>query len=833
MTLTKDDEEVGSQETEDDGCAVWSDLGPGDYSVAEETREGWTNLNSTTHDFGTVESGETYTHTFVNTQLGSITVEKQTNPDADETTFDFTGEIEATLSDGQTDSKLNVLPGTYEVTETAKTGWDLTNIICSDENSAGNGITRTASFNVEPGEDVTCTFNNQKRGSIVVTKYQDNNGNGQQDANEPELEGWDMTLNQDGPQFPLTQSTGQDGTTTFDNLYPASYGLSETIKEGWTLSDISCTSDEKAGPSDQDSFLAQPLNNVNLNNHLVDVEPGQTTECYVGNIPPVPVLTIDKSNNTGGADKRPSQDVVFTLTVTASDSDVINTKVVDLPAGGFAYRAGSWTANSNVRGDLKAATITTEPTYASPGTWNLGDMVEGEVVTLTYVADIANDQQTGLYKDLAWTEGESLASAQVLGNESTGTFVGTDVNVITDPQTDTAEISVKKEEKKEGDVLGAVLPATGADSQWVMFGLYGLASGFLLVLIGLTMRAKKLRLGKYFAATIFAVALTLSTGAVRTEAAATNLSVRLYQPDSPSNNEDLKLNFVTLDTLSRGITARCYKKGPSDAIFTQFGSDINISPAGGNNANCVPGSAVLSSTGTYSFYVGVTADAESVSSAVVSLDFVAGNSEKPGAPYNYSKSKIESCKYRISFHTSNDSGKTVKVALYRSENTSFGIDDSNKVGEVAIGSNADGQIDNTIPDCDKTYYYAIRAYNLFGKGSDVVGDSVTVTITEGGTTTTTTAASSPAGTTTGGALPSTESQVEEGSEGAEAEEGETQGETAEGKAEEVLGAQSDKNPAQNLMKSLASNPVGTGVGLVIFAIIAYVFFKKNPFKKAQ
>ena len=100
---------------------------------------------------------------------GKIIVEKQTIPDGDAATFSFTGARTGTISDGDT-LELLVEPGTYTMTESAKTGWDLTSISCNDANSTGNVGTRTATFIVASEETVKCTFTNTKQGKITIVK---------------------------------------------------------------------------------------------------------------------------------------------------------------------------------------------------------------------------------------------------------------------------------------------------------------------------------------------------------------------------------------------------------------------------------------------------------------------------------------------------------------------------------------------------------------------------------------------------------------------------------------------------------------------------------------
>jgi hypothetical protein len=98
-------------------------------------------------------------------EKGRIEIEKQTVPNGDPTTFGFTGEIIATLGDGQSDGK-DVDAGTYTVSETALAGWTLTGIVCNDNNSSGTG--NTATFNVAAGETVRCVFTNTKNAATTT-----------------------------------------------------------------------------------------------------------------------------------------------------------------------------------------------------------------------------------------------------------------------------------------------------------------------------------------------------------------------------------------------------------------------------------------------------------------------------------------------------------------------------------------------------------------------------------------------------------------------------------------------------------------------------------------
>ncbi len=159
------------------------DLAPGTYSVSEDVPAGWALTSAVCSDESSPSSislaaGETVTCVFTNTKRGSIIVEKQTLPDGSAGQFTFTGDAAGTIGDNGQITVANLLPGTYTSTEAAAEGWNLSSISCSDANSTGAVDTRTATFRLEAGEVVKCTFTNFKplpsgQGAIDVQKSAD------------------------------------------------------------------------------------------------------------------------------------------------------------------------------------------------------------------------------------------------------------------------------------------------------------------------------------------------------------------------------------------------------------------------------------------------------------------------------------------------------------------------------------------------------------------------------------------------------------------------------------------------------------------------------------
>jgi hypothetical protein len=279
-------------------------------------------------------------------------------------------------------------------------------------------------------------------------------------------------------------------------------------------------------------------------------------------------------------------------------------------------------------------------------------------------------------------------------------------------------------------------------------------------------------------------------------------SIKLEQPQTQTYKNDFGLTFVALDTNpSQLVTVQCQKKGPSDADFVNFGSLIVLS-SGGNTDVCQVNSGIVNQNEfIYQFRAIANGSTSNVLSNSVSVKF---NDQAPGAPEGYSKTMSDSCTYKISFKTANDS-KTVRVVLYRSTETIFTVDLGHQVNALNIGPNTEGSIlDNITPNCNTTYYYVIRAYDTYGKGSDLRGDSnVTTTVVN------------PTATQVQGAILVTTSE------------------------EEVLGSTESAEPSispevinTNVPNWILTHKKISLLGLIIIVCV-YLFFNRKPHKKAK
>jgi len=114
-----------------------------------------------------LDAGEMIICTFTNTRRGSVVVAGETVPEDASGLFQFTGVPTGTISGNGTLVASNLTPGTYTSTQIDPAPeFELTAVACDDAGSAtvssGDPTTRSAVYNLDPGETVTCTFTNEK-----------------------------------------------------------------------------------------------------------------------------------------------------------------------------------------------------------------------------------------------------------------------------------------------------------------------------------------------------------------------------------------------------------------------------------------------------------------------------------------------------------------------------------------------------------------------------------------------------------------------------------------------------------------------------------------------
>ncbi len=117
--------------------------------------------------------------TFTNSREGSITVRKQAV--GADGTFGFTSthpslpSFELSTKGGWGEMVATDLPaGTYEISEKQIDGWSLTSLSCSGGTAEAQLATRMAVINLQPGENIVCTFTNSEtddRTRVIIGNF--------------------------------------------------------------------------------------------------------------------------------------------------------------------------------------------------------------------------------------------------------------------------------------------------------------------------------------------------------------------------------------------------------------------------------------------------------------------------------------------------------------------------------------------------------------------------------------------------------------------------------------------------------------------------------------
>ena len=191
-------------------------------------------------------SGADITCTFINTFIeqgpttGSLQIVKAAVDGDGATTFGFNVSTLGAVSlkppaegTAQT-AAFDLAPDTYTITEAARAGWSLTKLACAGGSTVVDKVARKATVTLAAGEDVVCTFTNQKRtgdsGINIVVNATD------RDGDFPFVTGLPG-----GSSFTVVTSGGSR-TKGFLNIAQGNYNIRvPALKPGWRLTGIACT----------------------------------------------------------------------------------------------------------------------------------------------------------------------------------------------------------------------------------------------------------------------------------------------------------------------------------------------------------------------------------------------------------------------------------------------------------------------------------------------------------------------------------------------------------------------------------------------------------------
>ena len=250
-------------ESETPNQKVFLGLAAGNYTFTENAVEGWElsdiscSGGNTEIDLGSgnvtinLETNENIICTFTNTKRGAISVTKFAEGAQGDFTFILSGEalesawteiFNGVFSNG-TDSWTfeNLLPNyTYNLAEEVPLGWEGNQQVSCD-NWDENG---SVEIFLNPGDRVSCIFNNTEFGVISGRKYEDRNGNGSYDAGMDQgIGGWTITLSRydyydDGEgeiweEINRIETDAETGEYAFSRLEPGDYLVCESPQTDW------------------------------------------------------------------------------------------------------------------------------------------------------------------------------------------------------------------------------------------------------------------------------------------------------------------------------------------------------------------------------------------------------------------------------------------------------------------------------------------------------------------------------------------------------------------------------------------------------------------------
>jgi hypothetical protein len=234
-------------------------------------------------------------------QPGEINVTKIVAGDGDGTfdfTFDPAGDppaVDFDLGAGDTRAFEDLTAGTYVITETDETGFDLTGITCNQGASVVTALDAgTVTITLDPGENVSCTYTNQAEevivippapGEINVTKIVAGDGDGT----------FDFTFDPAGDPPAVDFDLGAGDTRAFEDLTAGTYVITETDETGFDLTGITCNQG------------ASVVTALDAGTVTITLDPGENVSCTYTNqaevdpidpVDPVPPTTNPPATTT-------------------------------------------------------------------------------------------------------------------------------------------------------------------------------------------------------------------------------------------------------------------------------------------------------------------------------------------------------------------------------------------------------------------------------------------------------------------------------------------------------------------------------------------------------
>lgn len=433
-TFVLDNDSLGADRNDAASSRTFAGLPAASFAVSVSTRAGF-RLTALSCDTGetidlargvatiALAQGEDVVCRFTFTELASVRVTLDVRPDDPvDLAFDLSsipGGGNVTLDDdgfvgsGRLSNTLllsNLLPGTFfirQTTDPTAAGIDLTAITCNQPVDATSFATRRVDFRLGAGEDMVCTFRNERRGSITI--IEDSRPDGPRD----------YAYTDSGAPTGFTLDDDADPTfansITFDGLRA---GTTRTFTQGlpggtppWLLVGIQCVSGGGVTvnvPSRSVSITVQPGRNATCTfdnaQFLPDALVGPTrTGPFVGDevraATPLAEQTIEE---TVGADGRTTT-IVVKLQNDSGLTDELLVNALESGNGGFTttYRSGGV--------DITAQVL-------SPGGFQFDEVPPGgeRLIAVDFTSQTGSVPGTARKTDLTVRSGTAPAAVDVV-----------------------------------------------------------------------------------------------------------------------------------------------------------------------------------------------------------------------------------------------------------------------------------------------------------------------------------------------------------------------------------------------------------------------------------
>lgn len=208
-------------------------------------------------------------------------------------------------------------------------------------------------------------------------------------------------------------------------------------------------------------------------------------ECYYKPILP-PILNISTTNDAPADGLQVGDEVTFTITLTLPPQtyQTMDTKLRDKLPKGLQYKQGSVNILSSIHGALDIE----EPEYSDDeyASWELGQILPEETVTISYRALVNDDADIGLSEGELFVEYASILGNEVLGINSVGmnilptqiTILPQSIDVV-DPSNDNFPVPIMDDISRHGKQL----PTTGATTYILLLGILSAICGVLVLVI--------------------------------------------------------------------------------------------------------------------------------------------------------------------------------------------------------------------------------------------------------------------------------------------------------------------------------------------------------------